>query len=92
MNRSKKVTLGIYFFAFVLPILGMMNCSGWNEGSMVVESCIIDGTIFRAYADFYYGWLLISAFMAGAPILIFIGIVVFLTKLISKRIDKLENK
>jgi hypothetical protein len=52
---------------------------------------MIDGAIFRAYADFYYGWLLISAFMVGAPILLFIGIVVFLTKLITKRIDKTEQ-
>jgi hypothetical protein len=91
MNRSKKITLSIYFIAFALPILGMMNCSGWDEGSMTVESCMIDGAIFRAYADFYYGWLLISAFMVGAPILLFIGIVVFLTKLITKRIDKTEQ-
>ncbi len=92
MKKSKKITLIIYFVAFVLPILGMMNCSGWDEGSMTVSSCIIDGIICRGYANFYYALLLFSSFALLIPVGIYAGIVIFFTKLISKRIDKTEQK
>lgn len=99
MKKSKKIILikiililAIFFIAFILPILGMRNCSGWNEGSMAVTSCTIDGNIFREYANFYYGLLLISAFMMLIPAVIYVGVVIFFTKLILKLFDKTEQK
>jgi uncharacterized membrane protein len=91
MKKSKKISLAIlYFIAFVLPILGIKNCPGWNEGSMAVHSCIIDGNIFREYADLYYAFLLLSAFLMGIPVIIYVGIVIFLTILILKTTYKSE--
>jgi uncharacterized membrane protein len=89
MKMSKKITLAVYFIAFVLPILGMMNCPGWNEGSGV-QSCIIDGNIFREYAELYYGLLLLSAFLMLIPVIIYVGFVIAVTKLISLMIDGLD--
>jgi len=90
MKKSEKISLAIYFIAFVLPILGMMNCSGWNEGSMAVKSCVIDGNIFREYAEFYSGFLFISVFMMLIPVVIYAGVVIVVTELISPIIDKLD--
>jgi hypothetical protein len=88
MKKSTIFALAIYFIAFALPIIGMMNCSGWNEGSMAVKSCAVDSPFLRSYANFYYGWLLLSAFMIGAPILAYGGIIVFITRFISKKFIK----
>jgi len=91
MKLSKKIALAIYFIALVLPIIGMMNCSGFDEGSMVVKSCVVDGSIFRAYASFYYGWLLIFAFAGFIPVLMYIGVVIIFAKIVSKIIDKFDQ-
>ncbi len=86
MERTTKIKLVIYFIGFILPILGMMNCQGWNEGSGVVSDCIIDCILFRSYADFYYGLLLISTFMVLIPLGIYSIIVIFLANFLSKRL------
>jgi hypothetical protein len=66
---------------FIIPILGMMNCSGWNEGSMTVESCLIDAPLFRDYANLYYNFMLFSALMGGIPIIIYVFLVFLVVKL-----------
>lgn len=62
----------LYSFFFVLPFLGMNNCQGFNEGSMTVSMCTIDGEIFRSYANFYYALVLFSAFFLLAPLVLYV--------------------
>ena len=64
--------LPFYSLFFVFPVLGMMNCQGWNEGSMESKTCVIDGTIFHVYANFYYGFITFSSFMVFIPLLLYI--------------------
>lgn len=76
----------VLLFGFALPILGMMNCSGWNEGSGAVYSCLfLDSGFTRAYANFYYGLLLLSAFALLIPFVIYAYLVVGLGNYLSKK-------
>lgn len=75
----------ISFCGFVLPILAMVNCLGWNEGSMSVSGCVVDFPFARAYADVYYGLLLFSAFMLLMPLGVYVAFVVGLIML-AKRV------
>ena len=89
MTMDRGVTISLFFlFGVILPILGMMNCSGWNEGSGTVASCLIGGGFMAVYANFYYGFMLISAFALLIPLIIYISILIFLHSFISKRTAK----
>jgi len=87
-GSSLKIKRVIFFIAFVLPLLGMANCNGWNEGTMTVKSCVIDGQLFRGYANVYYAFLLMSAFTVFIPIYLYVRFFLFL----SKRFDKTHQK
>jgi hypothetical protein len=76
MTKKIKIKLFIYFIGFVMPILGILNCKGFNEGSMEVTHCFIDSNIIRSYANFYNGWLGISSFFLFIPIIIYIIVVI----------------
>jgi len=67
----------IYFIAFILPILGMINCSGWSEGTMEVSYCVKGGMFSKIYANFYYSLIFYSAFMLLIPLVIYIGGIIF---------------
>jgi len=67
-----------------MPILAMLNCKGFNEGSMKVSKCFIDSSLIRSYASFYYGWLTISSFMMFIPVFIYIGVVILIAKYFSR--------
>jgi len=69
-----------------MPILAMLNCEGFNEGSMAVETCFIDSDLIRGYANFYYGWLVISSFVLFIPIIIYIVIVIQVAKRLSRMV------
>jgi hypothetical protein len=84
LKKTTIIKIGIYFAAFGLPILGMLNCSGWSESDMKVESCIIDAQFLRDYAAFYYNFLLISSFTVLIPLIIYVLLVVFIAKKIAK--------
>ena len=86
MSKKTIVLIILLFIGLILPILGMYNCSGFNSGNMSVQSCIIDNTVLRKYADFYYGLITISSYILFVPVLIYIGIVIFIAKFISKKI------
>ncbi|MCK5588833.1 MAG: hypothetical protein KAI16_00800, partial [Candidatus Pacebacteria bacterium] len=77
MKKSTKIRLIMYGIAFVLPILAMLNCSCEGEWG-VVTSCFIDGSLFRTFSALCYMGLLISAFMAGIPFLVYIIITIFI--------------
>lgn len=91
MRKKTNIKIVILFIGLVLPVLGMLNCSGFNEGSGSVRSCIIDCTFLREYANFYFGWLVISAFAIFIPVFVYIGFVIFMANFISKQYNEDEN-
>ena len=85
MTMGRGITISLFFlFGVILPILGMMNCSGWNEGSGTVSKCLISGGFMIGYANFYYGLMLLSAFMFLIPLVVYVAILLFLYSRISK--------
>lgn len=42
----------ICFLGVILPMLGMGQCDGWNEGSMEVQSCYVDNFLTRGMPIF----------------------------------------
>ncbi|MGV7960883.1 hypothetical protein QPK13_07115 [Photorhabdus tasmaniensis] len=80
LNKKNIITFIIFFIIFILPVISMMNCHGWNEGSMEVTECSINLWIVREYANFYYDFVLVGAFAMGIPIIIYIvlGITIIL--------------
>lgn len=90
-----KTVLGIriifYFVFFALPFLGMLNCEGWNEGSMKVSSCYVDSEFLRFFAELFYGLLLLSAFTLFVPFFVYAGVVIAVTELVVKLLKK-EDK
>jgi len=74
-KRIGRLVKWAIWLGFVLvPVMAMGNCSGWNEGSMAVASCAIDTPFLRELANFYYGYLLLSAFTLGVPIFIYLAV------------------
>jgi hypothetical protein len=84
MLKGSRIVFILYFVAFVLPILGVMNCDGWNAGSMAVATCAIDNGLFRSYANLYMAFLFFSSFLVFIPVLIYIVICILLTKFIGR--------
>jgi hypothetical protein len=80
MTRQQRrlVILAVALLLFLGPIVTMMNCSGWNEGSMKVARCAVDFPLARSLADTFYGIVLFSAFILGLPILAYVGVCVVL--------------
>ena len=72
MNKRTLVKLVCYFIGFILPILAMYNCTGFNAGNGTVTDCVIDAPFIREYANFYFGWITISSFMFFIPVIIYI--------------------
>jgi len=86
---KKHVFYGVVLFiTVVLPILGMVNCNGWNEGSMKASACLIENPFLVSYASFYYGWIFLSIFTLGAPLLIYGGAIFFCSRWIAKKFFK----
>lgn len=81
MTLRNKFRFTIYCCVFVLPILIMMSCSGWNSGTMEVQQCIIDVSIIRLVAKFYSSWLMLSSFMLFIPVVLYVGGCVLITEL-----------
>jgi len=92
MTKKTIAKIFVYFIGLVMPILAMLNCNGFDGGNMKVSHCFIDSSLIRSYADFYFGWLLISSFMVFIPVIIYVGIVVLVAKYFSKVFDnKIEQ-
>ncbi len=95
MNWFIKARLLLYFLLFVLPFIGTMNCSGWNEESMTVSTCVIESTLFIGYTNFYNAFVSVSAFMMGIPVLVYgatsfllIELILYLVSLLLSSGDK----
>lgn len=79
MSRKLKrrlVWLSIVALGLFGPILLMSLCTGWNEGTMAVQSCRPDWPVLRDLANIFYAFLLMAAFMAGLPLLIYVALCV----------------
>jgi hypothetical protein len=73
-RQRRLIALAVALVLFLGPVAIMMNCSGWNEGSMKVANCAVDFPLARSLADMFYGIVLSSAFILGLPILAYIGV------------------
>ena len=79
-KMNKHLKGGIYFLLFLiflLPLLSVLNCEGWNAGSMAFKSCTYDTPFLREFGNTVIGWAYVASFMAGIPILIYFAIVAF---------------
>ena len=69
----------IFFIAFAMPTIAMSFCTGWNAGSMASSRCVFKSAFFKEYADAYYGFLFMSSFMVGIPIVLYFVLVIYVT-------------
>lgn len=92
MRKKVLIVITAFFIGIVLPILGMYNCSGFNTGTMSVQSCIIDNALLRSYANFYSGWVIMSSYVLFVPIFAYIVGLVVATNYIAKRFFNVEFK
>jgi len=72
----------VFSLCVLLPILAMLNCEGWNEGSGTCTACLIDTPFLRGVAESLYGWLLLSAFTLGLPIFVYLFLGLLIAKVI----------
>jgi len=91
-RKTKIIRVIMYSLTILVPLLAMENCSGWNEGSMEVSTCYVDISIFREFANLCYSGLLISAFLAFIPLIIYILIVIGITEFLVFIVKKIEGK
>ena len=80
MLMSRRRVFWLVFLSSLIvfvagPILVMMSCTGWNAGSMAVQSCTPDFAFIRALADGFYGFMLVASFALGLPILIYLFLI-----------------
>jgi hypothetical protein len=54
----------MYFIFYGIPVLGILSCLDWYEGSIVVGQCVIGGHVFTSY-DVYYGFLFYGFVLGG---------------------------
>jgi len=84
--------ISLYSVFFILPVLGMLNCDGWNEGTGAVTSCVIDGSFFRSYANFYFSFITISSFTLLMPLILYVVVTFkFSNILVSALMDKMNK-
>jgi len=81
---ERKVSLFIYFVGFILPVLGMYNCS---ESGGEITSCIVDTAFLRNYAGFYYGLLLLSSFLLLVPLAVYALLVKVIASITSRTLN-----
>ena len=91
MHIANRYRVAAYFLAFVLPILFMMNCSGWNAGSVSVRSCYFENELMIEAANMVIGFLFISSFMGFLPIVVYALVVIGVIELIIVGICKNGN-
>ena len=80
--------LPFYFLFYVLPVLVMGSCEGWNAGNMETQSCAIDLWVVRKYADIYYAFVMFSSFMLALPILAYLIIFFFVSEFFGRSLKE----
>ncbi len=83
-NKRQIILLRIilYSLSFGLPLLAMFGCSAVPP-ALSFSSCIIPLEAFRDYASFVLAMIIISSYMLGIPILIYIVVVIVVTEFIA---------
>ncbi|MGD9969598.1 MAG: hypothetical protein AB7S65_04025 [Sulfuricurvum sp.] len=79
---SKYVKINCIFlliFIVLINVLLLFNTTGWSEGSM--EGAAYTIQILKPATDLMYGLILISAFLLGIPLGLYIIFLVALSKL-----------
>jgi small-conductance mechanosensitive channel len=92
MKNSMKGRIFTYFCAFILPILSVINCEGWNAGSMSVKSCTIENYVFIEAANLVIGLLFLSSFMLFIPVLVYVLLVIASYELLLFLLKKVSNE
>ena len=85
-NKRRIILLRIilYSLGFGLPLLVMFGgCSYYPAPSLSFSSCVIPSEMFKEYASFIFAMVLISSYMLGIPILIYVAVVVAVTEFIA---------
>lgn len=60
----------VLFIFIILPALIMGNCSNFaGEGMLEIAGCAVDTPFLRGLAEIMYRFLLLSAFLLGAPLI-----------------------
>ncbi len=75
------VVLAVVLVGIGLPFYLISECSGFSGGAPIVVDCALHGPFFRGLTEFFAGVFFFSAFLAGLPILIYIGAVLFVAAL-----------
>lgn len=94
MKIRNIVRIIVYLIAIIIPILAMLNCSGWSTRNMEVDQCIVDTAFLRELSNNSYNALFFSCYMFGLPIALYAIIVVSLTELpiyISTKVKNINN-
>lgn len=86
--KNNKYSCKIAFFLIVLTnILFLENTTGWNEGSMSGSSYVIP--FFQYITDWLYGFLLVSAFIGGIPVIVYLLFIYSIVLFFCKRQNKI---
>ncbi|OUR59791.1 hypothetical protein A9Q74_16245 [Colwellia sp. 39_35_sub15_T18] len=93
MTKAKYGRLAVYFLAFVLPALSMLNCSvRYNGSSMYTKDCTVELSILMEVAEITGAVVMFSSYLAFIPILIYCFCVIIPTELIVKFIEKRKKR
>ncbi|AYJ78062.1 hypothetical protein [Aliarcobacter cryaerophilus] len=95
MKKVNIFRITIYSLIVFIPLLAMLNCSGWSTSDMEVSRCYIDFEILREFSNYCYTWFHLSAFVAFFPIILFYTVIVVTTEVllfIAKVINKYNNR
>ena len=76
-----------YFLFFILPVLVMLSCEGWNTANVATQRCAIDLPIVRLYADNYFAFVTFSAYLLAIPILIYIVVLIIVSEKLGARFN-----
>ena len=69
----------LLLFFFALPLLSVINCTSWSNNAMIPDACFIDSPEMRELVGVTMGWAFVSSFLAGIPILIYFGLLYWIS-------------
>jgi hypothetical protein len=89
-HLHRRWTWFVLFLGIVLPILGMLQCEGWNEGQMDenMKCRLFNGPLARSYANFCFFWLTMAAFSGGLYLIPYIILIIVVKRVGHRTIDR----
>lgn len=73
MKRGHKVRWGVFLVLIALPIAIAKNCPGAFHNGMDKAHCFVGGGFLMELAFNIQGIIVLSSFMFGLPILLYVG-------------------